>query len=271
MKKVEDLEHEVKAKDQRIVDLEDQVKSKEDEVEQLKEKSRQAESRIGELEKLKVTAENRTLKETEELLLRAQDNEIKRKAESAFTQMKLQWERNTKPKEVLSEAIKWLKHTVEELSKQEPRFFLREVADVGLPEKVEEIMDSEVRKRVDTEFLRKVEEKSKQEALAKLADLKSVEWPEWYRTNVGPRIIELESRAKGHVMTMLVGPWTIKCDKCGTDFHVELAADTIEALLREGLTWIKCENTNCKDLWARHRIKTTLGSLIDSYISSKAS
>ncbi|MEM0172600.1 MAG: hypothetical protein QXM60_06320 [Thermoplasmatales archaeon] len=83
--------------------------------------------------------------------------------------MKLEWEKSEKPKEVLNEAIKWLNHVVEQLSKPGPRVFLKEVADAGLPEKVEQIIGSEVRRRLNAEFARRVEEESNRKALTKRA------------------------------------------------------------------------------------------------------
>lgn len=49
-----------------------------------------------------------------------------------------------------------------------------------------------------------------------------------------------------------------------------MAEDDIEMLFREGVTFIKCENPNCKDfLGGRHSIRISLKDLIRNYITMK--
>ncbi|MCD6511695.1 MAG: hypothetical protein J7K45_03805 [Thaumarchaeota archaeon] len=252
------LKDRVNAMGEEIENLKADLGAKEETIERL-------ESRVSELEGLRATAEGKTLKEAEEEFLKAREREIRDAAERRFEQMKFGWEKSEKPKEVLEGAVKVLKHVLEVLSEPEPRHFSKEVADAGLPEKVEAMINSEVERRIDAEFQRRVEEESERKALEKLERLKSDEWPRWYSTYVEPRIQELESKFKSNAISALRGPWYVTCDKCGTRFQTELKAEDIESLLRTGNAWIECVNPNCVDLFrffGRHRIKIQLRDLI---------
>jgi len=124
-----------------------------------------------------------------------------------------------------------------------------------------------VRKRVNAEFLRRVEEESERKANEKLEKLKSTEWLRWYKVVVEPRILQLESQIRYNTIKTLEGPWIITCDKCGTKFQVVLTTEGVEELLREGSLTIECQNPNCTDSIlfssSRHKIKVTLKELIE--------
>jgi hypothetical protein len=267
----EDSEKKIAESDKRIESLGNELKIKDANIKQSEERVKQLEARISELEGLKVIAEGNTLKEAKEAFLKAREEEIKMEAENLFNGMKTEWEKNVKPKEVLNEAIKWLSHTVEVLSKPGPRFFLKEVDDAGLPDKVEGIISVEVKRRIDAEFLKRVEEESERKAKKKLEHLSSIEWPNWYKLNVEPRILGLEHKIKSNVVAILKGPWNIVCDKCNMKQSVELTPQGIEDVLRSGYVEIECSNPNCTDsswftTW-RHKIRKSLSDLISTYIS----
>jgi hypothetical protein len=122
-------------------------------------------------------------------------------------------------------------------------------------------------RRIDEEFRKEVEERAEQRAVERLGQLKSVEWPRWYRLNVEPRIRELESKVMRDALAMLKGPWNVICDRCGVRFQVELTASGIEELLRNSSVWVECANPSCKDFWAKHRIQIHLKDLIAARIS----
>jgi rubrerythrin len=243
------------------------VRIRDEKIKKLEEELNNLVSRVRELEEIKTLTEGRTLKEAEELLLKAKEGEVKRLAKELFNQWKSEWERRDKPKEVLNEAIKQLKHIIEQLSKPGPRTFTKEAVDFGLPEKVEEILNLEVSKRINTEFLRRVEEESERKANEKLEKLKSTEWLRWYKVVVEPRILQLESQIRYNAIKTLEGPWIITCDKCGTKFQVVLPTEGVEELLRGGSLMIECQNPNCIDSMlffsSRHKIKVTLKELIE--------
>ncbi|GAI53366.1 unnamed protein product, partial [marine sediment metagenome] len=109
-------------------------------------------------------------------------------------------------------------------------------------------------------------------ARQRLKELITTEWPTWYRTNVDPKIAELESRIDADALQLLMGPWEFTCDRCGTKFGAKLTASGIEDLLREGLVRIECSNAACEDSgWfsrRRHTFTVSLHKLIESHIPS---
>ena len=62
-------------------------------------------------------AEGKTLKEAEEAFLKAMEGEVRERAQELLNQLKSEWEGKEKPREVLNEALKWLKHVIDQLSK----------------------------------------------------------------------------------------------------------------------------------------------------------
>ena len=260
---IKNLKERVRARDEEIESLREELSVREERIKSLESEVHDLTSRVRELEELKVLAEGKTLKEAEESFLKAKEGEIREQAQKLFNQMKSEWEERVKPREVSNEALKWLKHTIEQLSRPEPRNYMKEVVDAGLPEKIEKIINSEVEKRINEEFLKRVDEESSKKALEKLEELKSVEWPNWYRTVVEPRIRQLESMIWSNVMKALEGPWIITCDKCGTRFQAQLTPEGIEELLRTGSVVIECPNPGCVDFILRHRIRIKLKQLIE--------
>jgi len=262
------LKEKLSGKEKEVEGLRGALKANEEEAQKVGLEVNALKNRVRELEELKATVEGKTLREAEEAVLRAKDEEIKKRAEELFNTMKTKWAKSEKPKEVLNESIKWLEHVIENLNKPGPRHFLKQLADVNLPDKIEKLICSEVNRRLDAEFLRRVEEKSEQEALEKLELLKSVEWPNWLRANVEPRVKELEGRINTNAVRLLKGPWNITCDKCGTLRSVELTPKEIEDLLGRKYLWIECINPNCMDfLRGRHKIRVSLSQLVSFHIT----
>ena len=262
------LKEQVKAKNDEIESLKSELKAKEGRIGELEGEVQRLSSRVKELEELKALAEGKTLKEAEEAFLKARDEEIKRRTRELFDRWKSEWEKKDKPREVSNEAIGWLKHILEQRGK--PGFYpiRAEIVEAGLPEKVEEVLNLEVKRRIDVEFLRRVREESIRRAFEELERLKSVEWPNWYRSNVEPRILQLEFQMRSNAIRAFEGPWIVRCDKCGTSFQVELTAKGIEDLLRSGKVMIECLNPSCMDSsisgLRRHKIRITLRELIES-------
>lgn len=192
------------------------------------------------------------------------DGEIEKRAKNMFNKMKEEWEKNEKPKEISKEAIEYLKHIIRVLRKRGLVLIRKEVAEAGLLEEVRELINSEVERRIDAEFLRRVEVESEEKANEKLRHKVEVKWPNWYKNYVEPNIMS-------NVFKFLAGPWTITCDKCGTSFNVELNEIGIENLIRRGYIEIECQNPNCIDgfiLTTRHKIRCELKDLILAHIHS---
>ncbi len=223
--------------------------------------------RVQELEDLKVTAEGKTLSEAEKAFLEAAEDEVRRRANETFNSNKDRWEKSEKPEEVSDQALKWLQHIIENLRKPAPRPFLKEVADVGLPERVEENIQAEVNRRLNTEFERRVEDESSKKALVKLEKMKKEEWSSWFRLNVEPSAEALKSTILTNALRLLKGPWTITCDKCGTVGSKELTPREIQDLLLNMPVTVECINPKCMDWLVRHRLLVNLGQLISYRIT----
>lgn len=131
-------------------------------------------TRIRELENFKATVEGKTLSEVEKASLEAKEKEIKSRADERFNLLKTEWMKTEKPKEIRNESVKWLNSIIDILRRPGPKLFSKELVDVGLPDKVEEILNAEVEKRVNTEFLRRVQVESDKKALEKIENLKKL-------------------------------------------------------------------------------------------------
>ncbi len=68
------------------------------------------------------------------------------------------------------------------------KYFHEEIIDAGVPNGIMKILDTEVNRRMDSEFLKRVEKESDKKAQIQLKNLKSVEWPNFAATRILPRI-----------------------------------------------------------------------------------
>lgn len=260
-----DLKNRLGEKEKEIESLRGAFKVRDEESRRIKLKANVLKNRVGELEELKGALEGKTLGEAEKVFLEAKKEEVRRKADERFNSMKAEWVKSEKPNEVFNNAVKWLQHIIENLGKPGPRIFLKKLADLGLPAKVEGLIKSEVDKRLDTEFERKVEEESSRKASVKLEQMVSTDWPNWLNANLEPRARELEAKIITNAFALLKGPWYITCDRCGTEQSVELTSQGIEELLRSRYVNVECMNPNCTN-WGRHKINVALEVLIYNFI-----
>lgn len=260
-----DLKNRLGEKEKEIDSLREAFKVKDEESRRIKLEANVLKNRVGELEELKVAVEGKTLGEAEKVFLEAKKEEVRRKAEERFNSMKAEWVKSEKPNEVLNNAVEWLRNVIENLGKPGPRIFLKELEDVGLPAKVEGLIKSEVDKRLDIEFERKVEEESSRKASVKLEQMVSTDWPNWFNVKVEPRARELEAKIITNAFALLKGPWFITCDRCDTEQSVELTSQGIEELLRSRYVKVECVNPNCTN-WGRHKINVALEVLISNFI-----
>jgi hypothetical protein len=108
-----------------------------------------------ELNELKYSTEGRTLDELDNVRIQAKEKEILAKANELFVNMKRNWELTKKPVEVLSEAIRHLSLILETLRRPKPPPSIRPTFTLTLQKEVEEMLNKEVAKRLDDEFLRR--------------------------------------------------------------------------------------------------------------------
>jgi len=249
-------------KEEEVGSLREALKVKDYEIKSKKEEVDGLERRIRELQELKAVSEGKTLREAEGYFLKAKEDEIRRRTDALFRQMKSEWEESSKFEEVRNDAIKLLKVTINNISKG--RVGPKDTADSGIYKDVMVTLDREVQNRINVEFNRRVEAASEQRAEQKLEGLKAVEWPTWYKMNVEPKIVELESMIKADALRFFTGVWNIPCDKCGTKQSFQLTSVGIEELLTKGKIALKCVQINCNDAFGRHRIMVGLRSLIEA-------
>jgi len=200
--------------------------------------------------KLIVGDKELTLPRIKELLTEAKTEEIKSRAAQVFEKLKEEWELKQKPAEVTGEAVSTLQKIICTLSRPEPRFFVQEEVDLGLPQDVERLISSEVNRRVD-----------------------ELEWPKWYDEVVRPKVVQLEASLRASALDQLKGDWTMRCGKCGTLFKFELGSEHVANLLRLGHVRVACSNLQCVDelffFRPRHSSSVTLVELIESRIASE--
>lgn len=169
--------------------MEAQSKAKEDELSKLK-------SRNLELESLQSITNGKTLAEIEKIMLEAEQEEIGKQAEERAKSKHSEWEKTMKPKEVAEEALKQLDQVVEGLLMPEHKFFPKGTMELGLPEKVSQLIELGVNRKIDDEFNRRVEVESEKRAQEKANYVLSIEWPKWKRENMEPKVAELDSMIK---------------------------------------------------------------------------
>jgi chromosome segregation ATPase len=177
---IKNLEEQVRMKSGEIESLKSELAAKDERIKSLEENLNNLSSRLKELEEFRAIVEGKTLEEAREAFMKAMEDEIEKRAQERFSKFKSEWEGRDKPREVSSEAITLLRRIIEQLGKPGPCPLPEGVKETGLLEKIEEILSSEVKRRIDAEFLRRVEEESSRKAIEKLEKLKSIEWPNWY-------------------------------------------------------------------------------------------
>jgi hypothetical protein len=262
------LDETEKALDARGLDLEEKRK----EALELTSKVESLEARAKELEGLKATVDGKTLEEVKDEFLKAKAEEIGIEAAKKFQEMKADWERSEKPKEVLDAAVDRLNRIVDVPPEQWASSVFGPIGTSPyskLVVKVVEILKSGVKRGLDEEFDRRVEEKSDSVAQEKLTNLMNVAWPNWFKTNVDPKAVKLEQRITENVFRVLRGPWPLRCDRCGTDQLTTLMDDDIENLLKEGTIRVQCANPQCVNA-TLFRLKLTLAGAIRSELSRNA-
>ncbi len=255
-----DINRDLKTGNKKLTQEKKNLNKKLKDFNKMKKENEDLKNRLNEFEKLKVISEGKSLVEAEEAFLQAMDKEITRRTNKRFRSMKNRWETDKKPKEVTKKAIHWLEHILENLRRPGPKLILKELADVGLPKKVEEIVNSEVGRRLDAEFMKRVEDESNKIASTKLEEKVKIEWPRWFKSVVEPGAKELEKKLIQNSLSLLAGPWDLSCDKCGNQEPIQLTDQEIWRLLRNRFL-----NLNCPQ--CTNWIKVSIESLINQRIT----
>lgn len=103
-----------------------------------------------------------------------------------------------------------------------------------IPEKVKRTSNREIERRIDLEFMRRVEEESDRKASENICHEVEIEWPNWFRANVKPKVMELEGKIHSDAFKLLEKSFPITCDKCSLEMFMKLTPQGIGMLLRNG-------------------------------------
>lgn len=266
------LEDKLQVLSRRLEDQSQQLEAKNKVIEELQSKLSE---RDGEVDRLSgitsvVAGEELTVPKLEEKIAQVKHREIKAEADRRFDQYKADWQEKSKPTEVRDEALRALSTTISVLGGPEPHYLAKDMVDLGLPSSVLKIISTDVDRRMNQEFQRRVERESDRKASEKLATRTNVEWPKWYAANVAPRVEELRIAFNSNAINQISGPWIFTCDKCQTIFETHLGKDQIESLLRQEYCEVPCPNQQCVDqiVFSRrtHVLKVRLEALINFYL-----
>jgi len=231
--------------------------------------------------KAKLDGAEMTLEQARLDFIRAQDAEIEKRVADRFEKLKGDYE-SKMPQLVyqrLRDILKqpWWPEEIAKLidteAKKKADAILRD--QDNWPPWFKELYEEEVKKKVgaglNQEFNARVETAAITRAQQRLNELTATEWPTWYRANVEPKILELESRINANVFQLLKGPWLFTCNQCGTSSNAELTVGEIEQLLRTGQIKVACANPDCEDhsLFStrRHTFQVSLHDLIQVRIA----
>jgi hypothetical protein len=76
-------------------------------------------------------------------------------------------------------------------------------------------------------------------------DVDSRQWPIALKSYIDPRVKSLEEKLDQNVFAALKGPWTIRCNLCGSEADYELDTYCIESLLINRAIHVNCANPGC--------------------------
>ncbi|MGD0329698.1 MAG: hypothetical protein ABSB40_04525 [Nitrososphaeria archaeon] len=230
------------------------------------------EKRIADLEQIKVTSEGKTIKEAEEAFLRAEQEEISRKAEEKSNEKYEKWRKDEKPKEVFDSSVKELKTILQSLSEAPYQAIPSKLAQAGLDVEVKKALNVEVQKRLHVEFNKRVEARAHETALKWFENWKKSELNRWHNEKIMPEIARLETVFSSNIMTVLRDTdFEITCNKCDQISQIKFTGQMISNLITKGKSNLPCINPNCNDPWTgRHQIQINLADLIDSMITLKS-
>jgi hypothetical protein len=151
--------------------------------------------------------------------------------------------------EIKSKLKPVIENIIDVLGRPEPRRYSQdtlEIAGEQIIEKIDKSIKLEIEKRVDDDFRRRLELESNLRAEAKVKQVVDTEWPNYYRDNIEPKVRELETKFKANTLSVLKGPWTIRCYICGKrQDNIEInTSDGIQSLLVNGYVDLKCDGVS---------------------------
>jgi hypothetical protein len=204
-----------------------------------------------------VGEEKITLSQLLERFKKTREEEIQSKAKEQFNIMKKEWEQGEKKKDVQMEAIAKLKAIL-----FSEHGYRSEANEADLVVTVLNTVADRINKGINDQFNRRVEIESNRKAEQKVKETLTVEWPNWYKTNVEPRAKELEDKFINNALRALQGPWEIICTQCGKQTsNRQFTPLETEKLLRDGAVMVQCPSCG-------YRKRLVLRELIESLMIS---
>jgi len=99
-----------------------------------------------------------TVSQLEKRIAEVKQKEILAGAEKLFERYKAEWRVKTKPAEVREEALKTLSVIIKVLGSPGPKYFTREINQLGLPEDIEKMISADVQRRLMRSFKEELRE-----------------------------------------------------------------------------------------------------------------
>jgi len=209
--------------------------------------------------------EKLTLPQLREKVSQIKSDEIRTGSEKLFETHKTNWEKNEKPKQVHQESIAMLTQIMDALSKPSLIPIAQEYEN--LSKQVDETLNKRVVEKIDAAFQYKVETESTRKADERMKTLVNEHWPRWSQINLQPKIDDLMRSIDTDIYTFLLGPWKVRCAKCGAVYEdVKIRPSDVESLITTKYLSVDCENQSYRGL-GTHEIKVTLAELLKNRLN----
>ncbi len=135
-----------------------------------------------------------------------------------------------------------------------------------MPGLLTEVLENEVKKRMNNEIKLRIESEAKEMAKANLAQLVTEAWPRFVKESVEPIVQRIIAELGTSLPRFLAEEMTVVCDKCGNRWQHMLDPERIGELITRGETKVTCPDRSCKDVWWRHEIPLWLSDWIAAHL-----
>ncbi len=229
-----------------IETLERQLKACEERAGNLNTEKEKLRVRVDCLGKLKATVEGKTLSDVEAATIKAQDAEIERRASDRLKTLTTKWETEEKPKQLREAAVQVLREILGSILRSVGGIFKQDVAKAGLPGLLTEVLENEVKKRMNDEIKQRIESEAEKMSNAVVAQLVTEEWPRFLQAKVEPMVQQIISELRADLPRFLAEPMIMACNNCGNEWRNVFHPKGIDELIRRAETTVTCPNESCR-------------------------